>query len=152
MVQKQAVEIAKMKATIEAPNADLKADLVQDDTQVKEAVADATRTLWEFLEANNHGIMKPFHEADAAVGELAKLVEEVKVEDSHKPSSVATGPRGLAFMGLRADLKNLTGKVDTQFMQFMRNIDEVTANVNVAATAAGAAEPAVGGTGSNAMA
>ena len=55
-------------------------------------------------------------------------------------------------MGLRTDLKNLTEKVDTQFMQFMRNIDEVKANVTVAATADGAAEPAVGGTSSNAMA
>ena len=150
--QKQASEIAHMKAIIEATTAEMKDSLGQNDMQLKEAMAASTKAVWDFLEANNHGIMQMFREADAAVSKLAGLVEELKTDESHKPSSVATGPRGLAFMGLRADLKKLEEKVDVQFKKYKDDVDELKVKVNLDATAAGAAPATEGGTSGNAMA
>ena len=59
---------------------------------------------------------------------MKKSFEDAKADEANRPSSVAAGPKGLAFMGLRADLRKLEEKMDA-----------TAAAVNVASMAAGAA-------------
>ena len=69
-------------------------------------------SVWEFLSQNNQGIMKLFGEPVAALNKWAKVVEESKIQadGSTRPSQVASGPKGLAFVALRAGLRKLDEK------------------------------------------
>ena len=70
-VRKQAWDIAKMKAIIERSQEDMKAELLHNDFQLKEALAISMKAVWAFLEQNDNGTMKLFHDADAAVAKSA---------------------------------------------------------------------------------
>ena len=77
-----------------------------DHLKLKEDVVTSVAAVWEFLSQNNCGIMQLFQEADAAVKKV-KLQTEETLKDMVaaqllQPSSVASGPKGLAFVGLRA--------------------------------------------------
>ena len=88
---------------------------------------------------SNGGIKQLFLEADASFAKLKKSLEDAKADEANRPSSVAAGPKGLAFMGLRADFRKLEEKM------------EATASAaNVANMSAGAAPSR--GAGSSAMA
>jgi hypothetical protein len=83
-----------------------------------------------------------FADADAALNKLrsqtevlAGQIEEVKAAELARPSAIAAGPRGLAFMNLRADVRKIEEMVDS----FRKDLGQVKVEANVAATAAGAA-------------
>ena len=56
---------------------------------------------------------------------------------SLQPSSIASGPKGLVFVGLRADVKKIDAKLDN----LPANVEVLRAEANVAATAVGPATP-----------
>ena len=109
----QALEMANMRSVIAKADADSKAVLESNDAKLKGDMEVAFQKVWDFLAQNNAGIAQMFGEADAAVAKLARGLEELKADEANKPSNVATGPRGLAFMSIRADVKKLGEKVDT---------------------------------------
>ena len=153
----QAQDLANLKAILVQADEDHKRIVVAmeaNDEKLKASFAQATQDLSQFLERNNVGIMKLFAEADASVKHLKGFMEEA-VKDmaaarSLQPSSVASGPKGLAFMSLRAELKKLEEKVDARFAEYKSDMSEVKATVNVASMAAGAAPPGID-VNSNAM-
>jgi outer membrane murein-binding lipoprotein Lpp len=139
-MENQAVDIANVKAIISENDVVTKHAVEVNDAKLKESMATSVQALWDFLAQNNAGISQMFHEADAAMTKLAAAIEESKADARlHTPSSVAGGPKGIAFMGLRTDLKKheefVKGQVETLNVQF----EELKSEVNVAAMAAGAA-------------
>ena len=145
IVQDQARDIKNMKRDLAAADTAIKKVVEENDDLVKTRVAASFKEVWDFLAANNQGIMNLFTGADASVAHLraqtealAVKLDELKTEEQTKPSAVATGPRGLAFVGLRADLK----KLEDQIGRVQKEVEMVKIEANVAATAAGAAAPA----------
>jgi hypothetical protein len=153
----QATDLANLKAIIAQADEDLKrvvGIMEANDEKLKASFAQSTQDIWEFLYRNNTGIRELFAEADASVKHLKGFMEEA-VKDmaaarSLQPSAVAGGPKGLAFMSLRADLKKLEEKLDSRFTEFKSDLSDVRAAVNVASMSAGAAPPGIGVDG-NAM-
>ena len=74
---------------------------------------------------------------------MEEAVKDMAAARSLQPSAVAAGPKGLAFMSLRADLKKLEEKLDTRFAEYKSDLSDVKATVNVASMAAGAAPPGI---------
>ena len=81
---------------------------------------------------------------------MEEAVKDMAAARSLQPSAVAAGPKGLAFMSLRADLKKLEEKLESRFTEFKSDLSDVRAAVNVASMSAGAAPPGIGVDG-NAM-
>ena len=111
-LETQSIKIAMVDAGEELKQV---AGIVEaNDAKLKEDMASSVRGLWEFLEANNGGIMNMFQVADASVklleehiNEAAKHIQQLKADEGTKPSQVASGPKGLAFVSLRADMLKL---------------------------------------------
>ena len=77
------------------------------------------------------------------MAKLVATVEESKADARLlQPSSVAGGPKGLAFMGLRTDLKKHEEHVKGQVEELKGQFEELKGQVNAATMAAGAADPA----------
>ena len=109
-----------------------------NDFKLKADVSQSFQGVWGFLEANNAGIAQMFGEADAAVKLLVRRADEQAAMPLLQPSAVAAGPKGLAFVGLRADLKKMQENLEaTQAL-----LEATRAEANVAANAAGPARPA----------
>ena len=122
-VREQTAEVKAVKAGITTAEQELKdvTGIIQaNDEKLKEDFAASIAKVWEFMSQNNCGIMGLFQEAGAAVKQVKlqmeatqKHVEEAKAAESAKPSEVAAGPKGLAFVGLRADMRKLHATVRT---------------------------------------
>ena len=135
-VEQQALEIAHVKAV-----------LAKNDEAIKTDMVSAIKGVWDFLEKNNTGIRHMFQEAEDAVVRLGVQAEEAKAAITameNKPSAVASGPKGLAFVSLRADLKKLEEKLDNTVTKLKAKVDESSGAVNAAFMAAGAAVPGSG--------
>ena len=104
--------------------------------RLKESMDASLKAVWDFLAQNNGGIKQFFLEADESFGKLKKSLDDAKAEEANRPSSVAAGPKGLAFMGFRADIRKLEEKV------------EATAAAVNAASVSAAAAPSRGTDGS----
>ena len=142
----QATDVANVKAIISTNDAEFKRSLERNDTKLKESVAMSVQALWDFLTQNNAGISQLFCEADAAMAKLVATVEESKADARLlQPSSVAGGPKGLAFMGLRTDLKKHEEHVKGQVEELKGQFEELKSQVNVANMSAGAATGPGGG-------
>jgi hypothetical protein len=145
--RKTALEFKAFKAGLVQTNEECQilANVVEaNDCKLKMDFAESMKGIWGFLETNNVGIMGLFQEADAALNKVKlqtevtqKHLEETKAADGARPSEIAAGPKGLAFVGLRAEMKKLDGKVEDLKAQ----MTVVRAEANVAATAAGAKVP-----------
>jgi hypothetical protein len=110
----QSVDFKAMRAQVAKVDEEMQqvTNIVEaNDAVVKNEFAQAVKGVWDFLQANNAGIMKMFTEADAAVNKLKGLMEETAKDTANaqllQPSAVASGPKGLAFMSLRSELKKL---------------------------------------------
>ena len=145
-VDNMAVDVANSKAIIAQAGENNKKPLEENDAMLKESMATSIQALWDFFAQNNAGIAKMFQNADAALVKLAVSVEASKAA-LLQPSSVAAGPNGFAFTGLRAELKKSEQKVNTRFTDVQGEVNELKANVNAATMAAGAAGPEGEGTG-----
>ena len=103
--QAQAEELTALKDTIAKTDTENKAILEKNDANLKGVVENALKGVWDFLSQNNQGIQQLFSEADASFTKLVKNIAEAKAAEGDKPSNVASGPKGLAFAGLRAELR-----------------------------------------------
>ena len=97
-----------------------------NDSKLKMDLATSIQSLWGSLDSNNVGIMQFFHGADAAVEKLTeglgeiklqtdeatKKIDRVQADEGTRPRLVAAGPKGFAFVGLRADLRELDEQVE----------------------------------------
>ena len=127
-IEAQALKIANVKAIISKSDADSNHVIEMNDANVKEVMETSFKAVLDFLAQNNGGIKQFFLEADASFAKLKKSIEDAKVDEANRPSNVAAGPKGVAFMGLRADFRKLEEKMEA-----------TAAAVNVATMSAGAA-------------
>jgi hypothetical protein len=151
-VEQQSLETAHVKEVVTRADGVTKQAIEEQDHRLRQDTAKEIHGVWEFLTNNNAGIRQLFNEADNAVAKLVQNVDEMKgrVDNlENKPSTVAAGPKGLAFVGLRADLKKLEEKMEARAAEFNKKADETNAAVNAAFTAAGPVE--TGQTESQAM-
>ena len=101
-VEQQSLETAHVKEVVTRADGVTKQAIEEHDHRLRQDTAKEIHGVWEFLTNNNAGIRQLFNEADNAVAKLVQNVDEMKgrVDNlENKPSTVAAGPKGLAFVG-----------------------------------------------------